>query len=163
MKWAFLNALWDFVHWIFHGVSSCCSPGEEEAAQPNDLWPPLVSQDGHTVTHMLALMWALSRQECSRRFWPSRVEQPSQGLFKHSFAEKHCAMITHWVTRKGSQCERVEQGDLLNPATSAEKQTKKQSLCDHCMHRADLMPVCTLWHNLSIIHWNKYTGRSSLS
>lgn len=56
MKWAILNAPWDFVRWLFHEVSPCCSPGEEEAAQPADLWPPLVSQDGHAVTHVLALM-----------------------------------------------------------------------------------------------------------
>lgn len=100
MKWAILNAPWDFVRWLFHEVSSCCSPGEEEAAQPADLWPPLVSQDGHAVTHVLALMWVLSRQECCRRFWLNRVVQSSQGLFKHSFGEKRCAMITHWTLKK---------------------------------------------------------------
>lgn len=26
------------------------------AAQPGDLWPPLVSQDGHIVTHVPGLM-----------------------------------------------------------------------------------------------------------
>lgn len=55
MKWAFLNAPWDFSHLLCHGVSSCCSPGEEEAVQAGDLQPPLVSQDGQAVTHTLAL------------------------------------------------------------------------------------------------------------
>lgn len=159
MKWAFLKAPWDFVHWLFHGVSSCCSPGKEEAAQPADLWPPLVSHDGQAVTHVPALMWALSRQECSRRYWPSRVVQSSQGLFKHSFAEKRCAMITHWLTRNGSQCER----GTGRPAEPSNFCTETTSCCGHCMHRADLAPVFTQWHNLSIIDWNNDTGRSSLS
>lgn len=38
-----------------HRVALCCSPGEEEAVQSGDLWMPLVSQDGHAMTHALAL------------------------------------------------------------------------------------------------------------
>lgn len=56
MKWAFFNAPWGFIHLLCHGASSCCSPGEEEAVQSGDLWPPLVSQDGHAVTRALALI-----------------------------------------------------------------------------------------------------------
>jgi len=50
--------------------------------------------------------------------------QSSQGLLKHSFAGKCCATITHLLTRQGSQHEREEEGDLLNPATPAKKKQK---------------------------------------
>lgn len=55
MKRAFLNAPWDFTNFLHHGLSSCCSPGEEEAAQSAVLCPPLVSQVGHAVAHALVL------------------------------------------------------------------------------------------------------------
>lgn len=55
MKWAFLNAPWDFICLFCHRVALFCSPGEEEAVQSGDLRMPLVSQDGHAMTHALAL------------------------------------------------------------------------------------------------------------
>lgn len=50
--------------------------------------------------------------------------QSSQGLLKHLFAEKCCAMITDLLTGKGSQGEQDEEEELLNPATSIKEKQK---------------------------------------
>lgn len=37
------------------GLPHAAAQVEEEAVQSGDLWPPLLSQDGHAVTRALAL------------------------------------------------------------------------------------------------------------
>lgn len=125
IKWAFLNASWDFINSLCHGVSSCCSPGEEEAAQSGDLQPPLVSQDGHAVTHALALTRKSADRSVSGDFDQGGLCNAAKASSKHTLAKICCATIAHVLTSKGTQCESEEEGDLLlNLATPAKKKQK---------------------------------------
>lgn len=128
--------------------------------QSGDLWPPLVSQDGHTMTHALDLTWEVSRQafqetltKYSCVIWPRSPQTLiSMGILCNDHSSMHRERILVW-----------ERGDLLNLVTDLKEKKKQQSPSGHFVPRAGLTPHSAQWWNLSIIHWNNYTARSSMT
>lgn len=92
-------------------------------SQSGDLWPPLVSQDGHTVTHALDLTWEVSRQafqetltKYSCVIWPRSPQTLiSTEILCNDHSSMHKQRILVW-----------EREDLLNLATALKKKEKKE-------------------------------------
>lgn len=113
-------------------------------SQSGDLWPLLVSQGGHTVTHALNLTWEVSRQafqetltKYSCVIWP---RSPQTLISTEILCNDHSSMHRQRIL--------VWERDLLNLATALKKKEKKkklnpQSPSGHFVPRPGLMPHST--------------------
>lgn len=165
MKWAILNASWNCVQslpewlkrkWVSEGFPYA-------SAQAKGKQPSLV---------ICGLPWLVKMVMVWLTCWPSREPSADRSV-PGGFDQ--VGLCNPAKTSSNTHLQRnIVQWSLiyLQGKYPSEKERNRETCWTqqllqrnnqpvvHCMHRADLTPVCTQWHNLSIIHWNNWlTGQ----